>query len=157
MGLFDEFQEFAVKGQVMDMAVGVMIGAAFATVVQSLVDDVLMPPIGLLTGGIDMSEQFLVIAQGDPAGPYASLAGAQAAGAVLVRYGVFANAIVSFLIVAVVLFVVVRWANQLRSPDTPPAPQTRPCPACTLPIHQAARRCPHCTSDVVPLVSPPAE
>ncbi|MDX1645718.1 MAG: large conductance mechanosensitive channel protein MscL [Longimicrobiales bacterium] len=112
--MLDEFKKFAMKGNMLDMAVGIIIGAAFSTIVQSLVNDVLMPPLGLLLGGVDFSELFLVLQQGDPAAPYLTLAAAQEAGAVTVNYGIFINAVVSFLIVAFAVFLLVRGFNRLR-------------------------------------------
>jgi large conductance mechanosensitive channel len=114
--MFKEFKEFAVKGNVVDMAVGIVIGVAFGTIVKSLVDDIIMPPIGLLLGGIDFSNFYLVLRAGatNP-GPYPALADAQAAGAVTINYGVFVNSVISFLIVAFALFLVVRAMNRLRT------------------------------------------
>ena len=112
--MLDEFKKFAMKGNMLDMAVGIIIGAAFSTIVQSLVNDVLMPPLGLLLGGVDFSELFLVLQQGDPAAPYLTLAAAQEAGAVTVNYGIFINAVVSFIIVAFAVFLLVRGFNRLR-------------------------------------------
>ena len=151
--LWAEFKAFAVKGNMIDMAVGIMIGAAFGTVVKSIVDDLVMPPIGLITGGLDMSDRFVVLRDGNPAAPYETLAAATEAGAVLLRYGAFINALVSFFIIAVVLFVIVRWTNKLRSPDTPPAPQSRSCPFCMSVVHEEATRCPQCTSELGDLVT----
>ncbi len=146
--LWAEFKAFAVKGNMIDMAVGIMIGAAFGTVVKSIVDDLVMPPIGLITGGLDMSDRFIVLRGGNPAAPYETLAAATEAGAVLLRYGAFINALVSFFIIAVVLFFIVRWINKLRSPDTPPAPRSRACPFCMSVVHEKATRCPQCTSEL---------
>jgi large conductance mechanosensitive channel len=113
--MFKEFKEFAVKGNVIDMAVGIIIGAAFGTIVKSLVDDVIMPPIGLLLGDVDFSNLFIVLKEGiDAAGPYASLAEASAAGAVTLNYGLFINTIIAFLIVAYVIFLVVRSINKMK-------------------------------------------
>lgn len=123
--MLKEFREFAVKGNVLDMAVGVIIGAAFGTIVTSLVNDIVMPPIGLMLGGIDFSDLFILLKNGDPAGPYLTLADAQAAGAVTLNYGIFINAVISFLIVAFAVFLVVRNFNRLRRKEeaapTPPA------------------------------------
>jgi large conductance mechanosensitive channel len=146
VAILREFKEFALKGNVVDMAVGIIIGAAFTTVVKSLVDDVLMPPLGVLAGGLDFSNQFWVLRVGDPIGPYATPAEAAAAGATVLRYGQLINATVSFTLVAAALFAIVRWINHLRRPDTPPAPGTKPCPYCTSQIAIAAVRCPQCTS-----------
>jgi large conductance mechanosensitive channel len=123
--MLKEFKEFAVKGNVLDMAVGIIIGAAFGTVVKSLVSDVIMPPIGLLLGGVDFSNLFVTVREGAAAGPYETLAAAQEAGAVTINYGVFANEIVSFLIVAFAVFMLVRSFNKLKREEEaapPPAP-----------------------------------
>ena len=125
--MLEEFKKFAMKGNMLDMAVGIIIGAAFGTIIQSLVNDVMMPPIGLLLGGVDFTDLFLTLQQGTPAGPYATLAAAQEAGAVTINYGVFVNALVSFLIVAFAVFMVVRSFNKLREkqeekPAEAPAP-----------------------------------
>ena len=124
--MLKEFKEFAVKGNVLDMAVGIILGAAFGTIVQSLVNDVLMPPIGLLLGGVDFTDLFILLQAGSPAGPYASLAAAQEAGAVTVNIGLFVNAVISFLIVGFTVFMLVRSFNRLKrreeAPQTPAAP-----------------------------------
>ena len=126
--MLNEFKEFAMRGNVLDMAVGIIIGAAFGTIVNSLVNDLIMPPVGLALGGVDFSNLFVVLRDGTKAaGPYASLADAKAAGAVTLNYGVFANSVVSFLIVAFAIFMLVKGANSLKqqqaeAPATPPAP-----------------------------------
>lgn len=125
--MLKEFKEFAVKGNVLDMAVGIIIGAAFGTIIQSLVNDVVMPPIGLLLGGVDFADLFITLRQGAIPGPYASLIAATEAGAVTLNYGVFVNSVVSFLIVAFSVFVVVRNFNKLKrkeeaAPSAPPTP-----------------------------------
>ena len=151
MGMVKEFKEFAVKGNVVDMAVGIIIGAAFGTVVKSFVDDVLMPPIGMLIGDIDFSQLMVVLKQGATPGPYDSLAAAQEAGAVTLNYGLFLNAVISFLIVAFAVFLVIRVINQLKRKEEaapPPPPDTRDCPFCASSISIKATRCPHCTSEV---------
>jgi len=148
MGLVKEFREFAVKGNVVDMAVGIMIGAAFTTVVKTLVDEVVMPPLGLLTGKVDFAQKFIVLRPGDPAPPYESVAVAKKAGAILMSYGLLVNAIVSFLLVALVLFFIVRWVNKLRPAAPPPPAETKPCEFCKMDIHKDATRCPHCTSEL---------
>jgi large conductance mechanosensitive channel len=127
MKMLKDFKDFALKGNVLDMAVGIIIGAAFGTIIQSLVNDVLMPPIGLLLGGVDFGDLFLTLRAGPVPGPYATLAAAEEAGAVTINYGVFANAVVSFLIVAFSVFMAVRGFNRLRkqeeaAPAEPPAP-----------------------------------
>jgi len=145
-----EFKEFALRGNVVDMAVGIVIGAAFSTIVKSLVEDIIMPPVGLLLGGVDFANLFILLKAGSPAGPYASLAEAQAAGAVTVNYGVFINAIISFLIVAFVLFLLIRSINRLkREEETPPAePTTKECPYCLSTVPIKATRCAYCTSEL---------
>ncbi len=122
--MLKEFKEFAIKGNMLDMAVGIIVGAAFGTIIQSLVKDVLMPPIGLLLGGVDFSDLFVTLRSGAVPGPYATLAAAQEAGAVTINYGVFANAVISFLIVAFSVFMVVRSFNRLKRKEeaAPPAP-----------------------------------
>jgi len=149
--MLKEFKQFALRGNVVDMAVGIIIGAAFGTIVNSLVKDVLMPPIGLLLGGLDFANFFLLLKGGSPAGPYASLADAQKAGAVTINYGVFINAVVSFLIVAFVLFLLIRAINRMRrEEEAPPAgPTTKECPYCLSTIPIKATRCPHCTSELL--------
>ena len=146
--MLKELKEFAVKGNVVDMAVGIMIGAAFSSVVKSIVDDLIMPPVGLLTGGLSFTDKFLTLRGGTPPAPYASLAQAKAAGATVLAYGQFINTMVSLLIIALVLFFLVRWINRLRRPDTPPAPSTKACGRCKSTIHVDATRCPHCTSEL---------
>jgi large conductance mechanosensitive channel len=146
--MFKEFKEFAMKGNVVDMAVGIIIGAAFGTIVKSLVDDVIMPPIGLLLGNVDFSNLFITMKQGTVAGPYATLAIAKAAGAVTLSYGAFLNTIVSFLIVAFSVFLLIKGINKLkRDKEVPPAvPTTKDCPFCFTSIPIKAVKCPHCTS-----------
>ena len=153
MGMLKEFKEFAMRGNVVDMAVGIIIGGAFGTIVKSLVSDVLMPPIGLLLGGVDFSDFFIVLKQGVKAGgPYAALADAQAAGAVTVNYGLFLNAVISFLIVAFAVFLLIKGINNLkRKEEAPPAePTTKECPFCLSTIAIKASRCPNCTSELAP-------
>ena len=135
----------------MDMAVGIIIGAAFGTIVTSLVADILMPPIGLLLGNIDFANLFIVLKEGTKAsGPYASLAAAKAAGAVTINYGLFINTVISFLIVAFAVFLLVRNINRLkRQEEAPPAaPTTKECPYCISTIPIKATRCSHCTSEL---------
>ena len=124
--MLEEFKKFALKGNVLDMAVGIIIGAAFGTIVQSLVNDVIMPPVGLLLGGVDFTDLFITLRDGAAPGPYASLAAAREAGAVSINYGVFANAVVSFVIVGFAVFMLVRGFNKLQTkeaaPAAPPAP-----------------------------------
>jgi len=149
--MLKEFKEFAMRGNVVDMAVGIIIGAAFGTIISSLVADVLMPPIGLLLGNIDFANLFAVLKEGaKAAGPYASLAAAKEAGAVTINYGLFINTIISFLIVAFAVFLLIRSLNKLkRQGEAPPAvPTTKECPRCFSIISIKATRCPHCTSDL---------
>jgi large conductance mechanosensitive channel len=147
--MLKEFREFAMRGNVVDMAVGIIIGGAFGTIVKSLVDDVLMPPIGLALGGVDFSNFFVVLKDGNPVGPYAALAAAKDAGAVAVRYGLFVNSVISFLIVAFALFMVIRGMNQLRKAEAaPPPPPTKECKFCCGTIPAKATRCPSCTSQL---------
>ncbi len=145
--MLKEFREFAMRGNVIDMAVGIIIGGAFGTIVKSVVDDVLMPPLGLLIGGIDFSDLFVVLKQGASAGPYVTLAAAKGAGAVTVNYGAFLNTVVSFAIVAFAVFLLVRTMNQLRRQQQT-APTTKECPYCRSTIALAASRCPQCTSQL---------
>ena len=148
--MLKDFKEFAMRGNVVDMAVGIVIGAAFGTVIKSLVADVIMPPIGLLLGNVDFSNLFITLKAGKVAGPYISLAAAQAAGAVTLNLGLFINTIVSFVIVAFAVFLLVRGINQLRrEQEAPPAaPTTKECPYCLSEIPLKASRCPHCTSEL---------
>ncbi len=148
--MWKEFKEFAMRGNVVDMAVGIIIGAAFGAIVKSLVSDVIMPPIGLLLGNVDFSNLFLVLKDGSAAGPYAALAEAQKAGAVTLNYGVFMNTVISFLIVAFAVFLLIRGINQLkRAEAAPPAePTTKKCPHCLSSIPVKATRCAHCTSQL---------
>jgi large conductance mechanosensitive channel len=148
--MFKDFKEFVMRGNVVDMAVGIIIGVAFGAVVKSLVADVIMPPIGLLLGNVDFSNLFITLKAGKVAGPYISLAAARAAGAVTLNWGVFINTIVSFVIVAFSVFVLVRGINRLRrEPEEPPAiPDTKACPYCLSEIPLKASRCPHCTSEL---------
>lgn len=151
MAMMKEFKEFAVKGNVVDMAVGIIIGAAFGTIVKSLVADVIMPPIGLLLGNVDFSNLFVVLKHGGEVVQYATVADAQAAGAVTLNYGTFINTIISFLIVAFAIFILVKNINRLkREKETgpPPEPTTKECPQCFSTIHIKATRCPNCTSSL---------
>ena len=148
--MWKEFKEFAMRGNVVDMAVGIIIGAAFGTIVKSLVADLIMPPIGLLLGNVDFTNFFLVIKEGAVAGPFATLADAQKAGAVTVNYGLFITTIISFLIVAFAVFLLIRGINNLkRKEEAPPAePTTKECPHCLSTIPIKATRCAFCTSEL---------
>jgi large conductance mechanosensitive channel len=151
MGMIKEFKEFAVKGSVLDLAVGVIIGAAFGKIVSSLVDDVIMPPIGLLLGKVDFANLFWNLS-GKPG--VLTVAQAKAAGVPTINYGIFLNNVISFLIVAFVVFLIVKQFNRLRrgeeKPAAPAAPTTRDCPYCLSAIPLKATRCPHCTSELKP-------
>lgn len=142
--MLKEFKEFAMKGNVLDLAVGIVIGAAFGKIVSSFVSDVLTPPLGLLLGGIDFSNLFVNLS----AGGYATLEAAKAAGAPTLNYGLFLQAVIDFLIVAFAIFLVVKWVNRMRTPAPAVAPATKECPMCTTAIPIKARRCPACTADL---------
>lgn len=146
--MLQEFKKFAMRGNVVDMAVGIIIGAAFGAIVKSLVDDVIMPPIGLLLGNVDFTNLFVVLKEGAGAAPYASLDAARKAGAVTLNYGIFINSLVSFTIVAFAVFMLVRTVNKLKTDETPAAPSTKDCPRCFTAIPIPATRCPHCTSEL---------
>lgn len=145
--MIKEFRDFIVRGNAMDLAIGVIIGASFGAIVSSLVNDVIMPPIGLLLGNVDFTNLFIVLKEGAMAGPYATPALAQEAGAVTLNYGVFVNAIVTFLIVALVVFMIVKMMNRLRGPQVEEV-TTKDCPYCSTAIPLAATRCPACTSQL---------
>ena len=147
--MLDEFKKFAMRGNVVDMAVGIIIGGAFGTIVKSLVADVIMPPVGLLLGGVDFSNLFITLKEGANAGPYSTLAIAQEAGAVTISYGIFINAIISFLIVAFAVFLLIRGINNLQVEEEAPAaePTEKDCPYCLTSIAIKATRCPNCTSE----------
>jgi large conductance mechanosensitive channel len=142
-----EFQKFITRGNVVDLAVGIVVGSAFTGVVRSLVDDVLMPPIGVLTGGVDFSNLFVDLSGHG----YPSVAAAKQAGAATLNYGLFLNSLISFLIVAVAVFALVQVYQRLRTLAEPPAPDPeRECPQCLMPVSRRARRCAHCTSELQP-------
>ncbi|TNF36176.1 MAG: large-conductance mechanosensitive channel protein MscL [Gammaproteobacteria bacterium] len=145
--MLKEFREFAVKGNVVDMAVGIIIGGAFGTIVKSLVSDVMMPPIGLLLGGVDFSDLFLVL-KGD--GTFKTVAEAANAGAVTINYGLFLNNVISFIIVAFAVFLLVKSINKLKKQEEekPAEVTTKDCPRCFSSIPLKATRCPCCTSDI---------
>jgi large conductance mechanosensitive channel len=150
--MLKEFKEFALKGNVVDMAVGIVLGVAFGAIIKSLVDDLLMPPLGLVLGSADFTNLFMIIKEGATPGPFATLAEAQKAGAVTVNYGLFINTIVNFVIVAFALFLVIRNMNELRrrmeKPEAEAAPDTKECPYCLSTIPIKATRCPNCTSEL---------
>ena len=142
--MFREFKEFISRGNVIDLATAVVIGAAFGKIVDSLVKDIIMPPIGLVLNRVDFSNLYLNLGPGD----YASLAEAQAAGAPTINYGNFLNQVISFVIVAFAIFLIIKQANRFRRAAEPAAPTDKTCPRCIMKIPVGATRCPHCTSDV---------
>jgi large conductance mechanosensitive channel len=149
--MLKDFKEFVMRGNVVDMAIGIVIGAAFGAIVKSFVDDVLMPPIGLLLGNVDFTNLFITLREGaKAAGPYASLAAAKAAGAVTLNLGIFINTIISFLIIAFAVFLVIKSLNRMKREEEAPsaAPPTKECPYCLSAIPLKASRCPHCTSEL---------
>jgi large conductance mechanosensitive channel len=147
--MWKEFKEFAVKGSAIDLAVGVIIGAAFGSIVTSLVKDIIMPPIGLLTGGLDFSNKFLVLkAAKDGSTAFNTTADAIKAGAVTLNYGNFITLVINFLIVAFCIFLLVRAINKTKRPKPNSDPVAKDCPACTMSIPIKATRCPHCTTDL---------
>jgi large conductance mechanosensitive channel len=141
--MLKEFKEFAIKGNVLDMAIGVIIGAAFGKIVASLVEDVIMPPIGLALGNVDFANLFINLS-----GDYPSVAAAKAAGAPTLNYGMFFNHILNFLIVAFTIFLVIRQFNAMKKPEPASAPATKECPYCLSAISIKATRCSHCTSEL---------
>jgi large conductance mechanosensitive channel len=146
--MLEEFKKFVMRGSVLDLAIGIVIGAAFGKIVTSFVNDILMPPIGLMLGNVDFSNLFMSL----DGRSFASLAEAKAAGAPTINYGVFLNNIIDFLIIAFAIFLVVRWVNRLaesrKAPAAPAAPTEKPCPFCATNIPIKAIRCPHCTSEL---------
>jgi large conductance mechanosensitive channel len=148
-GMLQDFKAFIMRGNVIDMAVGIIIGIAFGLVVNSFVKDIIMPPIGLALGNVDFTNLFVVLKEGLTPGPYASLAAAQAAGAVTINYGTFINAVVNLLIIAaVVFFLIVRPIARMQAPKKVEAPKTKECPYCFTSIPIKASRCPNCTSEL---------
>ena len=146
--MWKEFKEFAVKGNAIDLAVGVIIGAAFGSIVTSLVKDILMPPIGLLTGGLDFSNKFLILKDAPGGALFATPADAVKAGAITWNYGNFLTLIINFLIVALCIFLLVRAVNRMKRPQPDTAPVSKDCPHCAMTIPIKATRCPHCTSEM---------
>jgi large conductance mechanosensitive channel len=142
--MLNEFKTFIVRGNMIDLAVGIVIGAAFTTVVNSFVTDLLMPPIGLLLGRVDFSNLFVTLGGGS----YPTIAAAKAAAVPTLNYGLFVNNLINLLIVGFAVFIVVKQVNRLRGPEPVAAPTTKECPACAMAIPLKARRCPHCTSEV---------
>jgi len=142
--MFKEFKEFAMKGSMVDLAVGIVIGAAFGKIITSLVSDVIMPPIGLLLGEVDFSSLFI-----DLSGKgYATLAEAKAAGAATINYGLFLNTVIDFIIVAFVIFLIIKQINRMKREEAPAPPDTKDCPYCYTGIPLKATRCPNCTAEI---------
>ena len=150
--MLEEFKQFAMRGNVVDMAVGIVIGTAFGAIARSLVDDVIMPPLGLIMGNADFTDMFLVLQQGQPPAPYDTLVAAQEAGAVTINYGLFINTILTFLIVAFAMFILIRNINRLQREEevAEAEPTTKECPYCLSTIPLEASRCPQCTSHLEP-------
>ncbi|MDX1414413.1 MAG: large conductance mechanosensitive channel protein MscL [Candidatus Promineifilaceae bacterium] len=155
--VFNEFKAFALRGNVIDLAVGFTVGAAFSTIAKSLVDDIIMPPVGMIVGQSEMSDLYFLLKEGtEQAPPYATLADAQAAGAVTINYGVFINNVIAFLVIALVMFLIVRGFNRLENAiekelgfeEQPSEPTTKKCPFCISTIPRRAVRCPACTSEL---------
>jgi large conductance mechanosensitive channel len=146
--MLKEFKEFIMRGNVVDMAIGIIIGVAFGVIITSLVADIIMPPIGLALNDVDFGNLFVVLKDGDPVGPYAALADAKAAGAVTINYGVFIIAVISFIIIAFFVFLLVRSINKMRREAEPPEEDTKECPYCLSKIAIAAKRCAYCTSEL---------
>ena len=149
--MLSEFKKFILRGNVFDLAVAVVIGVAFGAIVKSLVDDIIMPPIGIAAGNVDFSDLFIVLQSGSPAGPYATIAEAKTAGAVTWRYGLFINTVIYFLFVALALFILIKVVTRLmrkEEAEAPAAPTTKGCSHCLMQIPLRATRCPHCTSDL---------
>jgi large conductance mechanosensitive channel len=142
--MLKEFQEFIMRGNVVDLAVAVIIGGAFGKIITSFVEDVLMPPIGLALGNVDFSNLFLNLSGKD----YTSVAAAKAAGAATLNYGIFFNHIINFLIIAFAIFILIKQINRLQKPAPAPAPTTKDCPHCLSPVPLKATKCAHCTSEL---------
>lgn len=149
--MWKEFKEFAVKGNVVDMAVGIIVGTAFGAIAKSLVSDIVMPPLGLIISNVDFADLFWVLKAGNPAGPYATLTEAAKAGAVTMNLGVFINLVINFLLVSFAVFLLVKGVNRLKRQDIKPepAPASKDCPYCQMSIPIKASKCGHCTADLV--------
>ncbi len=143
-----EFKDFIIHGNVIGMAVGIVIGIAFGAIVSSLVADIIMPPIGLLLGKVDFLNLYAILRQGNTPGPYISLSDAKAAGAVTLNYGIFINTIISFIIIALVLFFIIKAVNRMQKKEEEKPADTKECPFCYTTINIKAVKCPNCTSDL---------
>ena len=148
--MLKDFKDFVMRGNVVDMAVGIIIGGAFGTIVKSMVNDVIMPPVGLMLGGVDFTDLFLTLKEGAQAGPYATIAAAQEAGAVTISYGIFINAVISFIIVGFAVFMLIRSINKMQKEEeaAPEEPTTKECGFCFSEVPIKASRCPNCTSEL---------
>jgi len=144
--MLKEFKEFAMRGNVMDMAIGIVIGAAFGKIISSFVSDVLMPPLGMLLGGSDFSDKFITL----KGASMPTLEAAKEAGAVTVNYGLFINTVIDFVIIAFAIFLVVKWMNKMKKAPQPAPPDTKECPYCLSAVPLKATRCGHCTSELKP-------
>ena len=142
-----EFKDFILRGNVLDLAIGIVIGVAFSAIINSFVNDIIMPPIGLGLGRVDFSNLFAVLKEGSTAAPYLSLEAARAAGAVTLNYGIFINTVISFLIIALVLFFIIKAVNKLKKKEKAEV-TVKPCPYCFTSINIKATRCPNCTSEI---------
>lgn len=147
MSMMKEFKEFALRGSVIDLAIGLVLGVAFGAIVTSFVEDILMPPLGLLMGGVNFTDLFITLKGGE----FNTLAEAKAAGAVTINYGLFLNSVITFLLVAFAVFLVVKQVNRMRNEPKPPTDTSRDCPFCLSTIPKKARRCPQCTSEIAPV------
>ena len=147
-GAIKEFKEFILKGNVIDLAIGIVIGVAFGTVVNSAVNDIIMPPIGLLLGKVNFANMFIVLKKGLTSPPYNTVEAASEAGAVTVNYGLFINTIISFIIIGLVIFGIVKLMNKYRKKEEPKPEETKECPYCYSSINIKAVKCPNCTADL---------
>ena len=147
-GFIQEFKDFAMRGNIIDMAIGIIIGIAFGAIFTSIVNDIIMPPIGLLLGKVDFANLFAVLKEGSTAGPYLSLSAAKAAGAVTLNYGIFINTIISFIIVALVMFLIVKSINKVKKKENEKPAEVKECPYCFSSINIKASKCPCCTSEM---------
>ena len=149
--MFKEFTEFLKRGSLIDMAIGIAVGTAFATIANSLVEDIVMPPVGMLLGNVEFGDLYLLLRQGDPIGPYATLDAARDAGAVAIAYGHFIENVLTFIVIAAVFFMILRSLNKLRREEPGQAAQavrTKTCPFCITTVPVQATRCPSCTSAI---------